>query len=266
MTCRLNVLVVVALLMVSSSARCELKKETIEYQDGATVCQGYLVYDDALHGPRPGVLVIHDWMGLSEQSNARVRCDMLAQLGYVAFAADMYGKGVRPANRDEASAEAGKFYKDRALFRSRAGAALAYLKARPETDSTKTAAIGYCYGGTGVLELARSGADLSGVVSFHGGLASASPEDAKSIKCKVLVLHGADDPFVPADQVAAFEKEMTDAKTDWELVKYSGAVHSFSNPTAGNDPSSGAAYNERADKRSWVAMKDFFAEIFQTRQ
>lgn len=265
MTHRVSLMIFAMLLLTGSAAWCELKKETIEYNDGATVCQGYLVYDDALHGPRPGVLVIHDWMGLGEQSNARVRCEMLAQLGYVAFAADMYGKGVRPANRDEASAEAGKFYKDRSLFRSRAGAALAYLKSRPETDSTKIAAIGYCYGGTGVLELARSGATIAGVVTFHGGLASASPDDAKSIKCKVLVLHGADDPFVPADQVAAFEKEMTEAKTDWELVKYSGAVHSFSNPSAGNDPSSGAAYNERADKRSWVAMKDFFAEIFQAK-
>lgn len=259
---KVTIVAVAALTIWCGTARCELKKETIEYKDGATVCEGYLVFDDAQKGARPGVLVIHDWMGLGEKSNARVRCEMLAKLGYVAFAADMYGKGVRPTNRDEASAEAGKFYKDRSLFRSRATAALAYLKSRPETDTTRVAAIGYCYGGTGVLELARAGAPISGVVTFHGGLASGSPDDAKNIKCKVLILHGAADPFVPADQVAAFEKEMADAKVDWQLVKYSGAVHAFSNPDAGSDPSTGAAYNEAADRRSWIAMKDFFAEIF----
>jgi dienelactone hydrolase len=252
-------------LLVSTLAvgnvKSELKKETIEYRDGATVLEGYLVYDDARKGIRPGILVIHDWMGLGEESNARVRCEMLARLGYVAFAADMYGKGVRPKNRDEAAAEAGKFYKDRALFRSRAVLALSYLKSRPEVDSNQLAAIGYCYGGTGVLELARSGATLAGVVTFHGGLAANSPDDAKNIRCKVLVLHGADDPYVPADQVAAFEKEMTEAKVDWQLVKYSGAVHSFSNPAAGNDASTGAAYNQAADNRSWIAMKNFFEEI-----
>jgi dienelactone hydrolase len=250
-------------LLSASIAKGELRKETVEYTDGATVCEGYLVYDDAVKGNRPGVLVIHDWMGLGAESNARVRCEMLAQLGYVAFAADMYGKGIRPKNRDEASAEAGRFYKDRAIFQSRATTALDYLKSRPECDSTRVAAIGYCYGGTGVLELARSGANIAGVVSFHGGLASASPDDAKKIRCKVLVLHGADDPYVPSDQVTAFEKEMTEAKVDWQLIKYSGAVHSFSNPAAGNDPAAGAAYNESADKRSWIAMREFFVEIFE---
>lgn len=251
-----------ALLLCAGMAKSEIRKESIEYRAGEEVCEGYLVYDDAVKNQRPGVLVIHDWMGLGPESNARARCEMLAKLGYVAFAADMYGKGIRPKNRDEASAEAGKFYKDRELFRSRATAALGYLKSRSEADSSRIAAIGYCYGGTGVLELARSGAQIDGVVTFHGGLAAASPDDAKNIVCKVLVLHGADDPFVPADQVAAFEKEMTDAKVDWQMIKYSGAVHSFSNPAAGNDPSSGAAYHESADKRSWVAMREFLVEIF----
>ena len=125
------------------------------------------------------------------------------------------------------------------------------------------AAIGYCFGGTAVLELARSGAPLTGVVTFHGGLDTPTPQDAKNIKAKVLVLHGADDPFVTPDQVAAFEKEMNDAKVDWQLIKYSGAVHAFAVPTAGNDNSKGAAYNERAARRAWQAMKDFFAEIFK---
>jgi dienelactone hydrolase len=254
--------IVTAVLMVST-VRAELHRETVEYKDGATTFVGYFVYDDAVKGARPGILVIHDWMGLGPESNARVRCEMLAKLGYAAFACDMYGKDVRPKNSDEASAEAGKFYKDRSLFRTRAGLALGWLKSQPVVDSKRLAAIGYCYGGTAALELTRSGAELSGIVTFHGGLASGSPDDAKNIKCKVLVLHGADDPFVPADVVAAFEKEMTAAQIDWQLVKYSGAVHAFTNPGAGNDPSKGAAYNERADKRSWVAMKDFFEEIFR---
>jgi dienelactone hydrolase len=263
MTYRILIGSVLAAVVLAGVARAELKRETIEYKDGPTVLEGFLVYDDAVGSRRPGVLVVHDWMGLGPESNARVRCEMLARLGYVAFAADMYGKGVRPKNRDEASAEAGKFYKDRSLFRTRAGIALSYLKSHALVDTNRVAAIGYCYGGTSVLELARSGVVLAGVVSFHGVLSATSAGDAKNIKGKVLALHGADDPYVPADQVAAFEKEMTDAKVDWQLVKYSGAVHAFTNPSAGNDPSAGAAYNESADRRSWIAMKDFFDEILK---
>lgn len=263
MTCRILMGNILAAALLAGVARADLKRDTIEYMDGQTVLEGYLVYDEAVSVRRPGVLVIHDWMGLGSESNARVRCEMLARLGYVAFAADMYGKGVRPRNRDEASAEAGKFYKDRSLFRTRAGVALAYLKSLAQVDSVRVAAIGYCYGGTAVVELARSGAVLAGVVSFHGGLAAAPGDDARNVKCKVLAFHGADDPFVPADQVAAFEKEMTEAKVDWQLVKYSGAVHAFTNPAAGEDPSTGAAYSESADQRSWISMKDFFDEVLK---
>jgi dienelactone hydrolase len=140
---------------------------------------------------------------------------------------------------------------------------LAVLKKHPLTDPQRIAAIGYCFGGTTVLELARSGAELKGVVSFHGGLGSPTPADARNIQCKVLVLHGADDPFVPAAEVAGFEKEMRDAKVDWQLVSYGGAVHSFTDWNAGNDNSKGAAYNEKADQRSWVAMKAFFEEVLK---
>ena len=151
---------------------------------------------------------------------------------------------------------------DRPLLRARAQAALTELLKQPQTDPTRVAAIGYCFGGTTVLELARSGAPLTGVVSFHGGLDTPTPQDAKNIKAKVLALHGADDPFVPPMQVSGFEKEMTEGKVDWQLVKYSGAVHAFAIPSAGNDNSKGAAYNATADRRSWQAMKDFFGEIF----
>ena len=148
-------------------------------------------------------------------------------------------------------------------MRTRAAAGLEVLRKQPLVDVQRLAAIGYCFGGTTVLELARSGADLAGVVSFHGDLTTPNPEDAKNIKGKILVLHGADDPFVPPAQVAAFEDEMRHANVDWELVKYGDAVHSFTNPGAGNDKSRGAPYNAKADQRSWEAMRTFFNEIFQ---
>ncbi len=147
-------------------------------------------------------------------------------------------------------------------MRARAGAGLDVLRKHPQADTSRLAAIGYCFGGTTVLEMARGGADLACVVSFHGGLDTPTPEDAKQIKGKVLVLHGADDPLVPAKQVADFEDEMRKAKVDWQLVAYGGAVHSFTNPGAGNDNSKGAAYNAKADVRSWQAMRDLFAELF----
>jgi dienelactone hydrolase len=180
----------------------------------------------------------------------------------VAFACDIYGKGIRPTAMPDAVAQAGKYKGDRALLRKRVNAGLETLLKQEGVDKKRVAAIGYCFGGTSVLELARSGADVSGVVSFHGGLSSPTPEDAKNIKAKVLALHGADDPNVPPAEVAAFEKEMRDAKVDWQLVAYGGAVHSFTDKSAGNDNSKGAAYNEKADRRSWEAMKDLFAEIF----
>jgi len=242
------------------SLHAELKSKTIEYKEGKTTLEGYLAYDDAIQSKRPGIVVVHDWMGLSDFT--RERADTLAKMGYVAFAADIYGKGVRPKTANEASTLAKLYKSDRALLRSRAKAALDTLLAQPQTDPSRIAAIGYCFGGTTVLELARSGAPLVGVVTFHGGLDTPNPRDATNIKAKILALHGADDPFVPASQVAAFEKEMTDAKVDWQLVKYSGAVHAFAVPSAGNDNSKGAAYNEKAARRSWQAMKDFFAEIF----
>ncbi len=188
---------------------------------------------------------------------------MLAQLGYVAFAADIYGKGIRPQSIAEAGAMAGKFKSDRALLRARVNAGLDVLKSQPNVEASQLAAIGYCFGGTAVLELGRSGADVKGIVSFHGGLSSPAPQDARNIKAKVLALHGAADPFVNADEVAAFEKEMTDAKVNYRLIKYPGAMHGFTNPDNKNIPP-GALYNEAADKASWVEMQKFFKEIFST--
>lgn len=251
----------VGLVAAALAASAAVKTEVVEYRDGDTVLEGFVAYDDAKAGKVPGVLVVHQWMGLTDYE--KKRCEMLAELGYVAFAVDIYGKGVRPANPGEAGGLAGKYKGDRALLRRRVTLGFETLKGLPKCDTAKTAAIGYCFGGTTALELARSGASLAGFVSFHGGLSTPTPSDAANIKGKILALHGADDPFVPAAEVAGFEQEMRAAKCDWQLVAYGGAVHAFTQSAAGNDNSKGAAYNEKADKRSWAAMKEFFAEIFR---
>ncbi len=250
-----------SVMLLVGVAEGALKTQVVEYKDGDVTCEGYLAYDDSLQGPRPGVLIIHEWTGVGPY--VKKRADMLAQLGYVAFAADIYGKGVRPKNADEARIQATIYRSDRPLMRRRAQAGLQVLATNKMVDPRKIAAIGYCFGGGVALELARSGADLAGVVSFHGNLDTPNPADAKSIKCRILVQHGGSDQGVGPDQVAAFEKEMTDAGVDWVLTVYGGAVHGFTNPDNGNDPSKGVAYNEKADLRSWQAMKQFFSEIFK---
>lgn len=248
-------------LFAACSASAALVETTVEYEHDGVVLEGFHVHDDAVEGRRPAVLVIHQWTGLTDYEKRRSR--MLAELGYNVLAADIYGKGIRPAP-PAAGQEAGKYKGNRELFRGRLLAAFATLKADERTDASKIAAIGYCFGGTGALELARSGAELAGVVSFHGGLDAADGLAApkNGVKAKVLVCHGAIDPHVPPAQVQAFEKEMTDAGVDWQLVSYGGAVHSFTQKMAGNDPSKGSAYDEKADLRSWEAMRTFFAEIF----
>lgn len=241
-------------------AQAALKTQVVDYKDGNTVLEGYLAYDDSFSGKRPGVLIVHEWTGLG--TYVKGRAEQLAKLGYVAFAADIYGKGIRPNNPKDAGTQAGIYRSNRQLMRNRAIAGLSVLQKNPLTDVQKIAAIGYCFGGGVALELARSGAPIAGVVSFHGNLDTPNPADAKNIKAKVLVLHGASDTYVPPEQVAAFEKEMTDAKVDWQLVAYGETVHGFTNPESGNDQSKGLAYNPSADKRSFAAMLQFFNEIF----
>lgn len=240
--------------------RAAMVTKSVEYNDGSVALEGYLAYDDSFPGPRPGVLVVHEWNGLGDY--VKGRAEQLAALGYVAFAADIYGRGIRPRTPEEASAQAGIYRKDRQLMRRRITAGLDWLKRSNLVDTTRIAAIGYCFGGGVVLELARSGAPVAGVVSFHGNLDTPNPADAKNIKGKVLALCGADDPHVPPDQVTAFEQEMREANVDWQLNLYGGAVHGFTNPASGNDPSKGVAYNAAADHRSWEAMKLFFTEVF----
>jgi len=258
---RTMALAMAVMMGTSGIATAAVKTQVVEYQEGGTVLEGYLAWNDTIQGKRPSVLVVHEWTGLGDYAKSRTR--MLAEMGYLAFAADIYGKGIRPRTPQEAGAESGKYKKARKLMRSRVHASLALLWANPLCDPKRVAAIGYCFGGTCVLELARSGADIVGVVSFHGGLDTPTPEDAKQIKCKVLVLHGGDDPHVPVKDVEAFENEMRAGNVDWQLVVYGGAVHGFTNPASGNDKTRGAAYDEKADRRSWEAMKAFFAEIFK---
>jgi dienelactone hydrolase len=249
------------LVACAAGSNAEIKSHVTEYKQGQTVCEGLLVYDDATSGKRPGVLIAHQWKGLTAYEKRRA--EMLARLGYVVFCADIYGKGVRADNPQDAAKLANQYKGERPLLRARVNAAFDQLKKHSLVDARRTAAIGYCFGGTTVLELARSGANVGGVVSFHGGLNTPTPEDAKQIKSKVLALHGADDPHVPPAEVTAFEEEMRKAKVDWQLVAYGGAVHSFTMKEAGDDNSKGAAYHEKADQRSWEAMTAFFAEIFK---
>lgn len=256
----LTAILLSAPFFISANAEAKLKTMNVDYKDGNQVLQGYMVYDDAVKTKKPGVLVVHEWMGLDNY--AKSRAEQLAKMGYVAFAADIYGKGVKAKTPAEAGAMAGKYKNDRNLMRSRVIAGYNTLKNNKMVNQNKIAAIGYCFGGTTVLELARSGTKLNGVVSFHGGLDTPKPEDAKNIKSKVLVLHGADDPNVPNKDVEAFENEMRTAKVDWQLVAYGNSVHGFSNPKNGSDNSKGVAYNKKADQRSWNDMKQFFSEIF----
>jgi dienelactone hydrolase len=247
------------LLAAGIAAQAAVKTETVNYKDGKTALQGYLAYDDSIKGPRPAVLVVHEWKGFGDY--VKMRAEQLAALGYTAFALDMYGKGVYAKNHEEAGKLSGVYRSDRQLMRSRATAGLNVLLKRPETDPKRVAAIGYCFGGTTVLELARGGADLAGVASFHGSLETPHPEQTASIKSKVLILQGAEDKFTVAG-LQAFQDEMRRANADWQMNVYGGAVHSFTVKEAGDDPSKGMAYDEKADKRSWQALQDFLTEIF----
>lgn len=241
-------------------AIAEVKAGPLEYPSNDVVCEGWHVYDTAIKNKRPAVLIIHQWTGISD--NEKERAHMLAAIGYNVLVADIYGKGIRP-QPPEAGKEAGKYKGDRKLFRQRLESALTTLLKDEWTDPSKVVAIGYCFGGTGVLELARSGADIQGIVSFHGGLSTPAPDDARNIKCPVLVCHGADDPFVPPAEVQAFHNEMKAANVHYEFIAYPGAVHSFTQKSAGNDNSKGAAYNAEADAKSWVAMKRFFTRVLK---
>jgi dienelactone hydrolase len=237
-----------------------MKTETIEYKDGDVTLRGYLAFDERKTGKRPGVLVMPEAFGLG--AHAKQRAERLAELGYVAFAGDPYGNGIELANLQDAMKHAGPLFADPARLRRRGRAALDYLASVPQTDSGRLAAIGFCMGGTFSLELARDGAPLRGIVSFHGGLQTQRPAEAGKVKAKILVCTGADDTMIPAEQVNALGAEMTKAGADWQIITYGGAKHSFTNPQSDSLGMPGIGYNKSVDERSWRAMASFFEEIF----
>lgn len=248
-----------SLLDTVPAGSSDVVTQDVQYESDGVALEGYLAYDRTIDGPRPAVLVVHDWTGVGEY--VQVRCQMLARLGYVAFAADIYGRGVRPQG-GEAAAVAGSYYGNPTLMRARVQAGLAQLVSEPLVDPSRVAAIGYCFGGAVALALVASGADIAGVVSFHGALSPVSAHDAAQIKARVLVLTGAADPVVPDDAVVAFQNSLRQVPAvHWQLTSYSNAMHAFTLPEAA-DPEHGANYNAPAARRSWVAMRDFFDEIF----
>jgi dienelactone hydrolase len=256
-------LLIVALAFVAHSAQAAVKGEEVQYKAGDTVLKGYLAWDDVVKGMRPGVLVVHEWWGHNDYARERAR--MLAALGYTALALDMYGDGHQAHHPDEAGKFSGEVRKNLALAKQRFGAAVGVLMKHPTVDRNNIAAIGYCFGGAIVLEMARQGESLKGVVSFHGSLNTEQPAKAGKLKARLLVLTGEADPFVPAEQVAAFKKEMDAAKASYKVIGYPGAKHSFTSKGAdefGKKFNLPLAYNADADQKSWAEMQTFFKEIF----
>ena len=236
-----------------------IQTRTIDYQDGDVDLQGYLAWDDAVDGRRPGVMIAHAWAGRSDFENTKA--EELAKLGYVGFALDNFGRGILGTNTEENSALIQPFLDDRAMLQGRMQIALEILQGLDEVDASRVAAIGFCFGGLCVLDLARTGTDICGVVSFHGLFGSPGNTAGNKIKAKVLALHGWDDPMAPPDQVVSLAEELSSMGADWQVHGYGNTMHAFTNPQA-NDPDFGTVYSVDADRRSWNAMQDFLSEIF----
>ena len=236
-----------------------LKEQIVPYRDGDIACEGFFCYDETRSGPLPAVLINHAWGGRDEFVARKAR--RLAWHGYAAFCLDMYGGGKQGKSTEENQALMAPFMADRALLARRITAALTTLRAQPQVDAKRVAAMGFCFGGLCVLDLARSGADVRGVASFHG-LLKPNGLPAKAIKAKVLVMHGYDDPMAPPEDVLALAKEFTAAGADWQLHAYGKTMHAFTNPDA-NNPSFGTVYNANADRRSWHSMLNFFEEVLR---
>lgn len=246
-------------LTLTATALAEIKTKAVEYKHGDTVLEGYMVWDDSKKEPQPGVILVHEWWGVTEHTKNMTR--KVAEMGYVAFAIDMYGKGVVTDSVDQAGKLAGQFKGDPNLMRDRAKSGFDEFVRQPQVDKTRVAAIGFCFGGTTVLNMAYSGLDLRGVVSFHGGLVPPADADMGRIKAKILVLHGADDPLIPDVAIKGFQEGMRKAKADWQMVYYGNAVHSFTNPGADKVGIDGVKYDASADARSRGHMKVFFDEV-----
>jgi dienelactone hydrolase len=259
-----NIILAAILLFVSSMAQAEVQGKEVTYSANGTLLKGYIAYDDAIQGKRPGVLVVHEWWGLDDY--ARKRAWILAQLGYTALALDMYGEGKQAHHPDEAGKFAGELAKNLPLAKTRFEAAMEYLRQQKNVDAKNIAALGYCFGGSVVLQMARLGEDLKGVVSFHGNLATAHPAQPGEVKARIISFTGTDDPMIPAEQVAAFRQEMEKAGADYKAVTFAGAKHSFTNPAAdeyGRKFNLPLAYDAAADKASWNETTNFLAGIFK---
>ncbi len=254
----------VSMIAVTASAKSNIKGKEVTYRSGNTVLKGYLAYDKNIKGKRPGVLVVHEWWGLNEYARKRAR--MLADLGYAALAVDMYGDGKQAMHPDDAGKFSSEVMKNFDTAKARFTAAMDFLKKQSVVDPAEIAAIGYCFGGGVVLNMARQGIDLKGVASFHGSLAAVKPAQQGEVKAKILVLHGGADKFTTAEQVDAFKKEMKDAGADFQFITYPGAMHSFTNPEADayarkfNLP---LGYNAEADRKSWEELRKFLSQIFK---
>jgi dienelactone hydrolase len=252
-----TVVVVTGWLVLISSASAALQTKKIPYKHGELQCEGYLAWDDAVKGARPGVLVVHEWWGLNDY--ARGRAEQLAKLGYVAFAADMYGEGKVTEHPKEAGEMATKVRSNVQDWRKRAATALDVLAAQPQCDKTKLAAIGYCFGGSTALQLAYSGADLKAVATFHAALPAPKAEEAKQIKATILVCHGADDKFIPDEAIKSFRDALDKAGVKYEFKSYPDTVHSFTVPGADKHNIAGMKYNKAADEDSWKRMVELLA-------
>ena len=256
-----STLVFLTTALSAAPVAAEIKTKPIEYRDGGVALSGHLAWDDAVTGKRPGVLVVHEWWGLNDY--ARVRAEQLAKLGYVAFALDMYGKGKLTEHPQQAGQWAGEIRKNTKAWQQRARAGLNILRQQPQADNTRLAAIGYCFGGSTVLQLAYGGEPLRGVVSFHGALPAADATQLKALTAGILVCHGANDAFISAEQIETFRAALNKGNADWQMIYYAGARHSFTNPGADRRGIENIKYDPRADRRSWAHMKAYFAEIFR---
>ncbi len=250
---------VLSLGLLTNNIKAAVQEKAIEYSFEGTKLKGVLYYDDASKAKRPGILVVHEFWGLND--HARERAKKLAEMGYVAFACDMYGEGKSTEHPQEAGQMAGEVRKNIKIWQGRAIAGFKELKKCEYVDSAKTAVIGFCFGGSTALELAYSGADLGAVVTFHGALPVPTPEQAKAIKAKILICHGASDVFIPEDSIQKFRKVLEDAKVDYQMIYYSNTTHSFTVPGVEKKMSM-LRYNADSDRRSWQQMKALFDEVF----
>ena len=263
MNIRLMILILAA-TTITGTANADVVTRTVDYLHGDVKLQGFLAFDDSIASKMPGVLIVHEWWGLNDY--ARSRAEELARMGYVAFALDMYGKGMSTEHPEEASAWMKKVNSNMEKWHQRAMAGLDVLKKQPQVDTDKITAIGYCFGGATVQVLAYGGTELKGVVSFHGSLIPPNAEQASRTQAKILICHGAQDPMVTPDSLAAYLKAMNAAPIDWQLIAYGGTRHSFTNPGADKRGMDALAYNPTADRRSWQHMIAFFNELFAAKQ